>query len=297
MRLPFLSRPPTRAPSAKEFAVDFEEKRAVEAYENSDRSPFFAPGYTAYKERLILSVMRDEEWRAAFRNGNELPANYGVRLDERVVEYPWVFSRLRAGGGLIIDAGSTFNKKRLLESEFLRERTLLVYTLNTDWITLNNRVSYLFGDLRDMILKDNVASSIVCISTLEHVGFTYEYETYSQRNPWPAADPESYRAAVREFRRLLEPGGQLLLTVPYGRYENHGWLQQFDAARIAAIVDEFSGELKALTYYRYHRDGWRLASAEECAELEYFNIHERKSFDADCAAAARGVACLELIRA
>lgn len=297
MRLPSLSHLLTRASFAKEATVECEEKRAIEAYESSDRQPFFAPGYTEYKERLILSVMRDQELRAAFRDGRELPADYGLRLDERVVEYPWVFSRLRTDGGLIVDAGSTFNKKRLLDSEFLRERTLLIYTLNTDWITLNNRVSYLFGDLRQTILKDGVASSIVCISTLEHVGFTYEYETYSQRNPWPAADRESYRTAVREFRRLLEPGGQLLLTVPYGRYEDHGWLQQFDAAHIAAVIDEFGGELKALTYYRYHPDGWRLASAEECAELEYFNIHERKFFDADWAAAARGVACLELIRA
>lgn len=297
MRLSLLSRLLARASAVTEVAVDCEERRAVEAYESSDRVPFFAPGYTEYKERLILSVMRDQAWQAAFRGGSELPANYGVRLDERVVEYPWVFSRLRADGGLIVDAGSTFNKKRLLDSEFLRERTLLIYTLDTDWIMLNNRVSYLFGDLRNMLLKDGVASSIVCISTLEHVGFTYEYKTYSQRNPWLAADPESYRTAIREFRRLLEPGGQLLLTVPYGRYENHGWLQQFDAARVATVIDEFDGELRALSYYRYHADGWRLASAAECAELEYFNIHERKSFDVDWAAAARSVACLELIRA
>lgn len=272
-----------------------DDQRALDAYRESDRQPFFAPGYTVAKEHLVLDALGDPTLRAAFATGGRLPDGYGVGFDERVVEYPWVFSRLQPEG-LIVDAGSTFNKQRLLDSDLLRDRRLVIYTLETDWITLTNRVSYLFGDLRDSVLKDDVAGSLVCISTLEHVGFTYEYTRYSQSNPWPHAEPESFRDAIREFRRLLRPGGQLLLTVPYGRYEDHGWLQQFDAGRLAAIVDEFDGVLKASHFYRYRPAGWQIADAADCAELGYFNIHERKRFDEDGAAAARGVACLELIR-
>jgi len=272
-----------------------EDQRALDAYRKSDKRPFFAAGYTVAKEHLVLNALSDQTLRTLFATGGRLPDAYGLGFDERVVEYPWVFARLQPDG-LIVDAGSTFNKPRLLDSELLRDRRLVIYTLETDWITLNNRVSYLFGDLRDTVLKDGVAASLVCISTLEHVGFTYEYTRYSQSNPWPHAEPESFRAAIREFRRLLRPGGQLLLTVPYGRYEDHGWLQQFDAARLQAVVDEFDGVVKALHFYRYRPDGWQIATADECAELEYFNIHERKRFDDDGAAAARGVACLELIR-
>lgn len=272
-----------------------DDQRSLDAYRKSDRQPFFAPGYTVVKEHLVLDALANPTLRAAFATGGHLPDAYGVGFDERVVEYPWVFAHLQPDG-LIVDAGSTFNKQRLLDSEFLRDRKLLIYTLETDWITLNNRVSYLFGDLRDTVLKDGVATSLVCISTLEHVGFTYEYTSYSQANPWPHAEPDSFRTAIREFSRLLRPGGQLLLTVPFGRYEDHGWLQQFDESRLQAVVDEFDGVVKASHFYRYRREGWQISNSTECAGLEYFNIHERKRFDEDGAAAARGVACLELIR-
>ena len=45
-----------------------------------------------------------------------LPARYGFRVDERVVEYPWLFSRFFAGEGTLLDAGSTLNFDYLLET-------------------------------------------------------------------------------------------------------------------------------------------------------------------------------------
>ena len=152
----------------------------------------------------------------------------------------------------------------------------------------------LFGDLRDILLRDACVDSVVCISTLEHVGFTYEYDTFSKQNPWPYADPDSHLKAIDEFRRVLTPGGTLLLTMPYGRYEDHGWLQQFDAERIARLKQRFGGEVKSEAYYRYVDKGWRMDAPAECADLSYFNIHETGKFEEDGLAAARAVVCLEL---
>lgn len=38
-----------------------------------------------------------------------LPGNYAFRIDERVVEYPWVLSRLGVAKRLLLDAGSASN--------------------------------------------------------------------------------------------------------------------------------------------------------------------------------------------
>lgn len=254
----------------------------------------FSDGYTEYKERLLEEVLAEPSTMAAFRTGAPLEACFGTGLDERIVEYPWMLSRLPAGEGLIVDVGSTLNKPSLLSSVPLAARRILIYTLATDWITYEPRLSYVFGDVRDMLLKDDVADTVVCISTLEHVGFTYEYQTYSKRNPWPHAQPESHLDAVREFRRILADGGRLLLTVPYGSYEDHGWLQQFDAAMIAGVKDAFSGTVAQETYYRYADGGWQVASPAECAGLSYFNIHETGRFEEPDLAAARAVCCLDL---
>lgn len=268
---------------------------AADAFEAGGKIPW-SHGYTEYKERLLEQVFADASLMEAFRRGASLPEGFGHRLDERIVEYPWVLAQLTTGSGLILDAGSTLNKAFLIDHRLLADRRILIYTLETDWITLNPRISYVFGDLRDMILRDGSAASIVCISTLEHVGFTYEYATYSRHRPWPEADPDSFLRALAEFRRLLQPGGELLLTVPYGRYEDHAWLQQFDAEGIQRIKDGFAGTTAAEAYYRYHPDGWQRSAPEDCADLAYFNIHEGNGFDADHAAAARAVACVKLVR-
>jgi hypothetical protein len=269
------------------------EAKAIGLYLKSDRTPHFSPGYSVFKEHLILESLADPGLRAAFAAGAPLPAGYGARMDERVVEYPWVFTRL-PHEGVVLDAGSTFNKERLINSDLLKNRSIIIYTLETDRFILNPKVSYLFGDLRDIILRDASVQSVVCISTLEHVGFTYEYKQFSRRNPWPHAKPDSYLDAIAEFRRVLSPKGTLLLTVPYGRYEDHAWLQQFDAERIAKVKERFSGVVKSETYYRYADGGWRVATADECADLGYFNIHETGRFEEDGLAAARAVCCVEL---
>jgi hypothetical protein len=106
----------------------------------------------------------------------------------------------------------------------------------------------------------------------------------------------AYREVLRTFHRWLKPGGQLLLTLPYGRFEDHEWLQQFDADGIRDVIASFGGDCRTETYYRHHPEGWQKASAEECSECSYHNLVRRSDFDPDYAAAARAVACLELVR-
>lgn len=275
-------------PSEKECA-------AFARYLASDRKPFFAPGYSAFKERLVLDALGSDRTRRVFLDDGELPDGYGARIDERIVEYPWAFLRLPEDG-VIVDAGSTFNKSVFLKSALLRDRKIVIYTLATDRIELNPLVSYLFGDLRDIFIKDDSVAGIACISTLEHVGFTYEYRLYSKRNPWPQSEPSSYLDAISEFKRILKPGGRLLLTVPYGRYEDHGWLQQFDRDMIDRVKTKFGGKTISEAYFRYATGGWRIARANECDTLSYFNIHETGEFEEDGLAAARAVCCLELAK-
>ncbi len=273
--------------------ISSEEAKAISLYLRSDRTPHFAPGYSRYKERLVLEAVADPTPRAAFLEGKALPDGFGEKLDERIVEYPWVLARLPQTG-MIFDAGSTLNKDVLLKSPSLRGRHLLIYTLWADRIGLYPNVSFLFGDLRDIILKNAVVDCLVCISTLEHVGFTYDYKTYSRRNPWPEAEPDSYLDAVREFARIIRPGGRFLLTVPFGKREAHGWLQQVDSSMVDAVEVAFGGDRIVRTIYRYANGAWQLADEQDCAEIEYFNIHETGRFDADGVAAARAVCCLDL---
>jgi SAM-dependent methyltransferase len=171
----------------------------------------------------------------------------------------------------------------------------VVYTLETDAVIRRPGVSLVYGDLRALSLVDGSFSDVVCISTLEHVGMGQSF-SYSALRPYPDASPDDALLGLREMRRVLRPGGRLLLTIPFGRREDHGWLQQFDDRGIRRLVESFDGEVRSETYYLYRADGWHLADAEACADVSYFNIHATPTIESDGAAAARAVCCLELVK-
>jgi hypothetical protein len=59
----------------------------------------WSPGYAVYRNRELERVVQDEPLLARFRDGRPLPPAYGLGLDERIVEYPWVIAHLPAGPG------------------------------------------------------------------------------------------------------------------------------------------------------------------------------------------------------
>jgi hypothetical protein len=270
----------------------------VESYKRNGRIPW-SPGYAKYKNMLLTKSVADKELMEIFRQGKPLPDGYGMRLDERVIECPWAISHVNSGSGLLLDAGSVLNTPMFLDAPELIEKDIIIYSLEMDYIRLDPRLSYLHGDFREPVLKDGIFDTIICISTLEHVGmWPIPKPPYEEnlKKPQPEKDLFAYRGVMKTFHNLLKPGGRLLLTVPYGKYEDQDWLQVFGAEQIADVKKSFGGESASETYYRHASDGWHTATAEECAELEFFNIVKTPEFGPDLAAAARAVACLELAR-
>jgi hypothetical protein len=230
----------------------------------------------------------------AFRLGQPLPKGYGYRLDERIIEYPWVLSRLANDQSLLIDGGGALDFPYVLDQEILSRRQIVIYTLvPSGQILKRPNVSYVFGDLRNTILKSGLAQYVVCISTLEHIGMDNTL-LYTRDAEYSENNPNDYQYTLREFYGLLRPHGNLLLTIPYGKYQNLGWLQQFDDSLINSVISTFEGRLVELAFYRYLPDGWVLATGEECRNCYYYDVHSAESYDADFAAAARAVACIQL---
>jgi SAM-dependent methyltransferase len=267
-----------------------ERARRIEAYLAGGRVPW-SEGYKPYRADLLRRVVRDEALLATFRAGRPLPPGFGVGIDERVVEYPWVVSRLPAGPGRLLDAGSALNHAYLLDHPRLAEKSVVIVTLAPEHLERRPNVSYLFGDLRDLILRDGAFETVVCISTLEHVGLD-NARLYGAGERYREDRAEDWRAALRELRRVLAPGGRLLLTVPFGRAERFEWMQQFDAAGLERIVETVGAE-PARTFFRHTPSGWAISDAADCADCAYFDVHSASEPAPDGAAAARAVACLD----
>ncbi len=263
-------------------------------YRVSGRKPWTV-GYSEYKEMVIRDVLRNEELLDCFLHNRVLPAQYGYRLDERIVEYPWILARLGVAERLLLDAGSALNFRYILDLPEVKRRSLVIYNLTPEKVVRRDNLSYIYGDLRQTILKSECFDEIVCISTLEHVGMDNTF-LYSKDPRFNESKHDDYRDAVREFKRLLKPGGRLFITVPYGRYENLGWLQQFDKKMVKTVLDVFGGSASNVAYYKYFADGWQISDASACAKSSYFDIHHRSGYEPDYVAAARAVACIEMVK-
>src|SRR5690242_9030100 len=189
----------------------------------------WSAGYGSVRDRYVTRVITIPEQLVHFGRGGSLPSGFGVGLDERVVEYPWALSRLSDGRGLLLDAGGALNHGYLLKSARLSQKRIVIYTLSPQGEDFypEDRLSYVFGDLRRTILRDRSFDEVVCISTLEHVGLDNR-RFYTASPEYRQANERDFVEAVREMRRILADGGRLLVTVPYGRPRQLGWLQVFD---------------------------------------------------------------------
>jgi SAM-dependent methyltransferase len=261
-------------------------------------------GYREYRNRYVRNIIGNQEVLKLFDAGKALPANFGARLDERVVEYPWVLSRLGRYEEKLraLDAGSTLNYEEILHHPAVKKHKWSIVTLAPETESFwDEGISYLYEDLRTLPCKDDWFDAIACISTIEHVGMDNVLVTMEKNHR--ENRPQDFLRAVREMRRVLKPGGALFLTVPFGRYEHRGWLQQFDSSMLSALISEFRPQKAEKTFFRYTGQGWQLAAEEECVDLSFSDVIRNKhalrkdrvpGFPSDYAVAARAVACIEL---
>ena len=253
------------------------------------RKPW-SPGYFTAKRNLIVHAIDHH----LFADGGELPAGYGSHMDERVVEYPWVFSRLEDNPGVVLDAGSALNHEFLIDRRPLSAGKLTICTLAPEKrCYFSKGISYVYDDLRASMFREACFDTVISISTIEHIGLdnTMLYTSDGTKNE---DNDEGYLAAVREFRRIIRPGGSCFITVPYGKATVRGWFQVFDAEMVERVVKEFSPANVELNYFGYRQDGWRKVTQEELVDATFFDLHQDAKYDDDLAAGARGVVCMHL---
>jgi alginate O-acetyltransferase complex protein AlgJ len=252
--------------------------------------PWTAP-YAAAHEALVGAAIDDPGLRAAIDSGAPLPDGYAAGFDERVVEYPWMFAQ--GLGGRVLDAGSTFNHQHIVERALPLVDELTITTLAPEGHAFVERaVSYVFADLRALPFRDGWFDTVVSLSTLEHVGMDNAFYGVGDA-PAPDADAAVGHAA-RELRRITRPGGRILLSVPYGRREDHGWFRQFDADDLSRLIAAFEASSHTVSLFAHAPSGWQRCSAQAAADLAYRDAKADPSPAPDGAAAARAVACVTI---
>lgn len=282
--------------------IDFSRKRNANFFKKNGMRPW-SKGYSEYHTQELIKILNNEDLLKIFKQSKQLPNKYGFRLDERIIEYPWVLSRLPKERCRVLDAGSTFNFDYIITNPIISNKDLIILTLSPEsqcfW---KKKVSYVYSDLRDNPFKDDYFDIVVCISTLEHIGM--DNVMYTSNKQFHEYKQNSFVDALKEFNRILKPNGNLYITVPYGKHKNYGFFQLFDADLVQQVVETFEGSHDEINYYQYLEKGWTLSEESKCSTCEYFDIHQTKYFDkqsakdydVDYAAAACAVVCMKFTK-
>ena len=266
-------------------------RRKIRIFQSQGSIPW-TRGYEEFKGQEVLRTLN-----AGSFDPKHLPSGYGYRLDERIVEIPWLFSRLSPCSGRLLDAGSALNYEAYLRHPILKKKEIHICTLAPEsqcfW---KLGISYIYGDLRCLPHQNNWFDEVVCASTLEHVGMD-NTRHYTANRAFCEEAPDSVLLVMREFARVLRPGGRLFITVPFGQPASHGWLRIFDRAGVEKLLHTFPAERREISIYQYCPQGWKRSSMEEAAEAAFFDVHAGKPWTPSQPASSGAVCCVELRKA
>ncbi|ABB24701.1 class I SAM-dependent methyltransferase [Pelodictyon luteolum] len=266
------------------------DRIATPLYNLKGRRPWSPGYYTAKKDTICAAIDK-----GLLIKDSKLPAGYASRIDERSIEYPWLFAQLPAKPGKVLDAGSALNHGFLIERAPLKNAELTIMTLAPEKRCFWGRsISYVFGDLRNTMFKDASFDVVVSVSTIEHIGLD-NTKLYTSDVTKKENDVDGYLSAITEYKRILKPGGLCLITVPYGKPEVQDWYQVFDERMVTQLIDAFHPAEYSVDYFGYGLDGWFRTVAENVANAEFFDYNKGHRYAQDFAAAARSVACIRLI--
>lgn len=172
---------------------------------------------------------------------------------ERAVEIPWLFKNLKEGSVLDIGSNESSYITRLVNEG--RNITQL------DIRPLNNvaNTRKVVGDIRKKAIKDlGKFDNVLLISTLEHIGL----KAYDSEADWKDSPALEQLRTFRHCMDFLKEGGRILLTVPYGKYENAGWVLTYDKD----MIEEIKKRWKIINeiYFSLKNENYVECKQEEC---------------------------------
>lgn len=168
----------------------------------------------------------------------------GCMWGERTVEVPWLLDHVKPGSALDVGSAESCYVNQLLDKGVSQLALNDVRKFSTH--EQDSRVKCVVGDIRTYEPQEiGMFDNVLCISTLEHIAL----HAYDQRREVSTKDSAFYpqKEAFNHMMKFLKPDGQMLLTIPYGKYEDSGWVIVYDHGMIGELIEPY--EVIEETYY------------------------------------------------
>jgi SAM-dependent methyltransferase len=185
-----------------------------------------------------------------------IPKFYGIFLNSDIIlrsnqlwmtrawEYPWallnshispITKMLDVGSGHSLFPLYLAQKSRNVDSMDTDERQIKILCPVLADI-LKVKVNYFVGDAVNLSAKDDTYDYVFCISVIEHLE-----EEVENGIPINRHTNKLDRKAIKEFIRVIKPGGKVILTLDYA--SPHISRRSFDFDYVKDLIDEFSANL------------------------------------------------------
>jgi O-antigen chain-terminating methyltransferase len=202
-------------------------------------------------------------------------------MSERVVEIPWVISRV-ANCARLLDIGTAWAHPVYIDSlARMRRETEII---GIDLAPKKRRGIRIVGaDVRHLPWPDDYFDVVVCLSTLEHVGM--DNLAYGWQS---AIDLRQDVPALAEMARVAKRDGRIMITVPIGKSEDYGWFHQYDLTEWENVVEVADLHVQELTLYAHTPIGWVQVGVHDAPKGRYGELGTRFATGVLCTVLSKG---------
>ncbi len=208
------------------------------------------PIFVKYKKRFVWKSFRPEAYLKS------------VFVNERIVEVPFVFQSLQGVPAVkkVLDLGCTESPLPLQLASLGFQVTGFDFR---EYPYKHPNLNFVQGNMLNLPFEDESYDVVCCISTIEHIGIG------SYDDPLTTADGDF--KAMAEVRRVLKKDGKLILSVPYGVYEENTHQRVYDEGRLSELLKDFRVENKRYfinqTKTAWPNNHWLESSRAEAAAM------------------------------
>jgi len=178
---------------------------------------------------------------------------------ERNIEWSWVSSQMSSGPGEALDFGPGGSFLGLIAAQ-RGFRVTAVDLEPVQWHYTHPGLQFIHGDILKLSLPTNHFDLVINCSTVEHVGLAGRYGVTEDNTN---GDLE----AMARLKKLMKPGGIMLLTIPVGQDAVFLPLHRvYGAQRLPRLLEGYKVEKEAF-WVKDNQNRW--VPAEKEAALHF----------------------------